>query len=233
MKNFLKTLLIGAFAITTLTGCGETYYSKEYIEAKALMSEQERKLIDYFSAEYSYTSYNRLYRAISVTRVAGNETLNENGDLIEAYKEFEDIDLTKPFCGYAGLITEIEKDWNNTAKEYSISGQWKDAKGEFLSESCGISKTKAEEVVEDTIKPTPEQTNQQIIDDTVTIKEETLLSPAKVRELKTSIGECNIAKTKLIMLTDNNRYLTEKDYDVVTKLILDCEYDGLRNEMNK
>ena len=101
-----------------------------------------------------------------------------------------------------------------------------------LNEQCGLVSESGTSVSKD-IVPTPEQTNQQIIDDTVTIKEETLLSPAKVRELKTSIGECNIAKTKLIMLTDSNRYLTEKDYDVVTKLILDCVYDGLRNEMNK
>lgn len=83
------------------------------------------------------------------------------------------------------------------------------------------------------LKPTPLQIEEQIIADTITITEETLLSPDKVEELTEAIDECFRAKVAVLSMTENNRYLTIKDYDEVTKLILDCKYDKMRSTINK
>ena len=232
MKNFLKILLIGVFAITTLTGCGDdvSIYNKNtetvfYKELAPLLTKQEKLLLEpIFMKWVELTDRNSIHRDglryITMTRNMGSYT-----------KEIPFCDVVDSFIKQTN---DKEYNWNVNYLKVSVLSQWKRMTGSSLKDSCKYEGIEDNEIFrESSIIPTPEQTNQQIIDDTVTIKEETLLSPAKVRELKTSIGECNIAKTKLIMLTDNNRYLTEKDYDVVTKLILDCEYDGLRNEMNK
>ena len=227
MKNFLKILLIGTFAITTLTGCeGGKPDEYKYIEHTLNTSEVLLIKTYYRGVHNRYKDYTLLYSAIAKSRVK----FGDNNDLMATETDV-------PFCDVINELNVVEQTLQTEYQDKRdlsviINKQWFQRFGITLNEQCGLVSESGTSVSKD-IVPTPEQTNQQIIDDTVTIKEETLLSPAKVRELKTSIGECNIAKTKLIMLTDNNRYLTEKDYDVVTKLILDCEYDGLRSEMNK
>ena len=89
------------------------------------------------------------------------------------------------------------------------------------------------EIIEPSVTPTEEQINEQIVDSTVTLKNKTLLSPEKVRELTLSAKQCNRAKVSLLSLTENGRYLTVDDYESVTKLILDCENLMMQVELNK
>ena len=87
---------------------------------------------------------------------------------------------------------------------------------------------------EDTeITPSIDQIKDQVVESTVTLKEETLLSPAKIRELIDSAKTCNRAKVELLSLTKDVHYLTIDDYEDVTKLILDCENLNLQIELNK
>lgn len=72
----------------------------------------------------------------------------------------------------------------------------------------------------------------QVVEDTVTLGGDTLISPSKVRELTLSAKECNRAKVSLLSLTEDGRYLTIEDYQEVTKLILDCENLKLQVELN-
>lgn len=142
---------------------------------------------------------------------------------------------SKSFSDIKSVVLFYDNSLECSSKLTTVQELYKEVYNRELFEDESTIKPEQKVIVEDTedIKPTPSQINEQVVEATVTLKEEALLSPVKVRELTTSAKECNRAKIELLDLTKDGRYLTIDDYESVTKLILDCENLKLQIELNE
>lgn len=211
MNKFMKGLMVVVLSVGMLSGCESDYYEK----AKPLMTSTERDMVGVYMEDYTDDGYDNTLKVLILKR---SNT---------PYKNRRNI----PFCDVVETLLEEENPYRSSYENFdAIARRWEVVKGETLRESCEKASNTTNQ---NSLAPTQIEVNSQIVADTVTLKDETLLSPKKIRELTDSVGTCNSAKVKLIMLTDTRKPLTISDYEVVTELIVGCEMDLLREELNK
>lgn len=220
--KLLKTLgvaVLVCLSTVTLSGCGSPDKLRKvgdlFVKAQPFMSKQEKVMLMAFNSRYNFIGYENLFKTIVEVR---KDTFNISDSA---------VNNPVPFCDVLPILEVSEDRWSNNVKSVTPLGQWKKKNtGESLRTSC--SKAKAMK---------HKNTNKQNTE-TITIKDknghsETLLSPAKIREVTQAAKECTRAKVNLLSLTKENRYLTVGDYEAVTKLILDCENLKMQIELNK
>lgn len=210
-----KKIFIGGMCVVGLAGCEVGVRSDAYIQAESHLTTKEEVLLEYYYSTYSHKGYDMVLKELTKLR---------------ELKPYYNLDT--PFCDVVESVTFLDSDINrkSSRSRYSISAQWKERTGKSLPVSCGAEGGLT--IVTQASVTQPEVTSQ-VIDATVTLDNETLLSPLKVRELTTTAKDCLRAKTKLLELTEGGRYLTIGDYESVTKLILDCDNLKLQVELNK
>lgn len=222
MKGILKVLLLGVVSVGMLSGCGDASPKLEN-SARAKMNTTERSLFD------TYEDYLKTYKLRGVLESVRKRSVKP-----------KDTDV--PFCDVVEPLSLVESQLNinSNYRKFLITEQWKAYKGETLRESCAKANgevkalvTEVVETVEERYTPVEEEIREQVLDDTISLKRETLLSPEKIRELTNSVGECNTAKVQLIVTMNRGEPLTVNDYEKVSELILGCEMDLLREELNK
>ncbi|AGN30314.1 hypothetical protein VPFG_00316 [Vibrio phage nt-1] len=233
-----KLIAIAAIAGTVLlTGCSETVEgtSNEKLSAAApVMSQIEKDMLDVVGGPSFLNRYDAVYTAIVNKRI-------KFGEEPVARAETE-----VPFCDVINTVLESESQTGLNHKTYSLNNQWTVKYGITLKQQC--SQTYAElklatqeqieaeldrVVIEDQEFSKKEIKAEKIIEESVVINEDVLLSPELVRELRGSVKDCNRAKVRLMNVVDAGEALTTKHYDEVKGLVLQCEMLKLEVELNK
>ncbi|AUR86005.1 membrane lipoprotein [Vibrio phage 1.081.O._10N.286.52.C2] len=241
MKKFLTIAIVSASLL--LTGCAAETVEESTIEslvgARPTLSQTEIAMLDKFGVSSFLSRYDSTYEAISKSRIKfGQEIIVRS-------------DTEVPFCDVLSVLLADEDKSGQDDRSYSLNNQWKASYGITLQEQCReVAQTSAAEyedalVLEqellkaeiaidgtDTVVTKDEVLVANVIEDTVIIDDEALLSPSMVRELRQSITDCNRAKVKLMGIMDQGEPLTTSHYNEVEKLNLQCEMHLLEVEIN-
>ncbi len=209
----MKKLLMVCMAVLVLSGCGVEEKTQDRpidkdrpidIVWKYLTPQERGMLVSYYNSGYNGTGYKPIYPIITGLRNVESPA-----------------NAKAPFCDVVRMLDSAENgEWDSVKAGHSVLKQWERLSGESLLVSCGVD----QQPLVTSVKP--------LLEDVVTLDKVELLSPAKVRELRTTASDCLGAKIELLSLTKGGRYLTVNDYEVVTKLILDCENLQLIAELN-
>lgn len=216
-----------------LAGCFE--YSSTYRETKPYLIHKEKELLEAYYEEYWDSGYDSTLTAIRVTRL-----LTKKGEATEGFSIIKES--TPPFCDVLPALQQEESTGarkSHKAKK-DISGMWFKFKGKTLKQSCdtfnGVEEeVTVKEIISDPtqVVPTEVEKRLQVVQATVQMGGNTILSPTKYRELTLVAKECNRAKIELLSLTTNGRLLTVDDYDSTIKLAVGCEALKMQIELNK
>ena len=107
----------------------------------------------------------------------------------------------------------------------SVLTRWEDIKGETLRESCGLSKYGLDmEPEEVAVIKTAE--------DPIEVPTSPFISKEEYAQLGQTVGECGIAKFKLMSLLGVG-LITQDHKAEINSLTLQCEHDKLRQMLNK
>ncbi len=237
-----KLIAIAALAASVvLTGCTDTIDNAATDQLKAalpVMSQTEKDMLNVFAAPSFLSRYDDMYANVVKQRVHFGQ------------KPVPRANEEVPFCDVIDSVIAAEREHRMAEKDYSLSGQWKMKYGITLLEQCNqtdrarinaqIAKAQAEAeaakdrvVIEEQEFSKKEIKAEKILEDTVVINEDVLLSPELVRELRGSVSDCNRAKVRLMSVVDAGEQLTTKHYDEVKGLVLQCEMLKLEVELNK
>ncbi|QIW90156.1 hypothetical protein OLCHANIL_00059 [Vibrio phage V05] len=239
MKKLIA--IVALAASVAMTGCTDTIDNSATEQLKAAMpvlSQTEKDMLNVFAAPNFLSRYDNMYAEVVKNRVHFGQ------------KPIPRADTEVPFCDVIDAVIAAERENNLTERDYSLSNQWKLKYGITLLEQCNqsdrariemqIAKAKADAeaakdrvVIEEQEFSKKEIKAEKIIEDTVVIKDDVLLSPELVRELRGSVKDCNRAKVKLMSVVDAGEQLTTKHYDEVKGLVLQCEMLKLEVELNK
>lgn len=210
MNKFMKVLMVTAVSVGMLSGCSKP------IKFEDKATNEEISLI----------------RTINLNKFNSCRIFSTPIKEAIALRGSKPVNV-KPFQDIKGVVLtyDASNDCRNTKTTYQEL-YFEIYREPLFTTTTKVQGLSSEEGTENLL-PTQVEVNKQVISDTITLKDETLLSPKKIRELTNSVGTCNSAKVKLIMLTDTRKPLTISDYEVVTELIVGCEMDLLREELNK
>ncbi|CAL9989650.1 hypothetical protein VPHD480_0327 [Vibrio phage D480] len=237
-KLFTAAALIGSLF---LVGCNETTDNTDndlLLNALPAMSKTEKDMLDHLTQSAYLSYHNDTYAEIIRTRITfGRDVTPRPDELV-------------PFCDVIGTVNADEKSRDVVGRHFTLNSQWFEKYGITLTTQCNqiqydkeqieqarqrmIEQAKADELeVSNSVVSKEAVRVEKILEDTVIIKDEAVLSPELVRELRQSVTDCNRAKIKLIGIVDSGETLTTTHYDDVQSLVLQCEMHQLEVELNK
>ncbi|QNJ55213.1 hypothetical protein vBValMR11Z_287 [Vibrio phage vB_ValM_R11Z] len=239
MKKLIA--IVALAASVAMTGCTDTIdtASTDRLDAaKPVLSQTEKDMLNVFAAPSFLSRYDNVYVEIVKNRVHFGQDPTPRSD------------AEVPFCDVIDSVIAAEREHGMLERDYTLSNQWKLKYGIPLVEQCNksdrariamqikLAKEEAEEikdrvVIEEQEFSKKEIKAEKVIEESVVINEDVLLSPELVRDLRGSVKDCNRAKVKLMSVVDAGEPLTTKHYDEVKGLVLQCEMLKLEVEINK
>jgi hypothetical protein len=204
IKKIMTKSCIG-LCLLTLIGC----QSESYKKAKIYLTPVEKEILAKYYNGHSFAGYDLVLSNIERKRSFSSPYTN-----------------LVPFCDILDVLKVEEEPTRESMKTgYAISKQWHQLHGETLIDSCN-NNSDFEYNKLDNIKSSESE-------DLIIVDKSKLLSPKKVIELSKLVNTCHPSKNKLSNLIEGGRYLSEKDYEKVIKIELDCAYYQLNTEINK
>ena len=229
-----KLLTVFSLLVTLLlTGCGDpdtidTTSNTLLSTAAKSMTDAEKDMMNvYLGSSWHTSNYDNTFAEIIRKRIVFG-------------KDVTVPDATKvPFCDVINNIVADESKSNGLDRSSaSLNNQWISKYGIKLQEQCLISGQLSEINADALIVSKTEVSKEnvlvdKILEDTVIVDDQALLSPEKVRELRVSVKDCKRAANKVMNLIEMGEPLTVKHYNDVNAEILKCEMLKLENDLNK
>ena len=211
----IKKLLLLVVLGLVLTGCKSDHYDNAY----ALLSTNERLLLDLYVSDYRSDGYDKTLLAVLFNRhlTSPDDNNYDESLLVENQKA--------PFCD---VLTTLEAEETpsraSVVEGESILTRWEDIRGKTLRESCGL--------VEEKVAPIDDNAFEIEYEEGTFDDPDKYISKQDYKDLGETVGECNIAKVKLISLMGLG-LITEDQKEEITMLTLQCEHDKLRQTLNQ
>ncbi len=229
----MKKILMSLGLVLALSGC---VFDRDelYQEMKPYLTHKEEVLFDAYYRHGHTGDYIHTLTAVKLNRrLATTGSSSREGWVTVS-------DKAPPFCDEILALRLDESNYTEGSvhQRHSILTMYEDSQGETLQRACdrynGImpedvsAEGKVGSIDVQEVSPKDAIPKEDITE----VTGNTTLSASKYRELTVAVKGCNIAKVKLIGII-SERYLTDKDHKTISRLILDCEVDNMRNELNK